>query len=56
MSFKESIPTTRIPITLMVSSVVARLFYFKEIVGIPLNVVEAKILLSSNNCFKCFIP
>ena len=52
MPFKVSLPTARIPITLMVSSVVATLFYSKKIVGIPLNVVEAKKLLSSNKYFE----
>ena len=55
VAFKESLPTARIPITLMVSSVVETLFYNKQITGIPLNVVEAKKLLSSNKYFEYFI-
>ena len=37
--FKEPLPTARILITLMVSSVVPTLFYYMQIDGIPLNVV-----------------
>jgi hypothetical protein len=40
--FKEPVSTARIPITLMVSSVVAALLCSVQIDGIPLDVVKEK--------------
>ena len=45
MEFMEPLPTAIIPITLMVSSVVATTFFFVHIADIPLTVVETNKLL-----------